>query len=234
MRIPSAAQSFLAYGARLRIGNGVIALGLAIGLGPIAAGAAAAETRILAFGDSLTAGYGLPEEEGFTPRLTRWLRDNGVPDAVVINAGVSGDTTAGGLARIDWALAEPAGAVIVELGANDMLRGLDPGQARENLDAILGKIQAKDLPILLAGVPVIGNYGPDYQATFTAIYPDLAAKYDAILYPSFFAGLTEGRDTAAARKLIQQDGLHPNAEGVEAIVGNIGPVVLDLVARTKD
>ena len=234
MRIPSAAQSFLAYGAGLRIGNGILALGLAIGLGPIAAGAASAETRILAFGDSLTAGYGLPEEEGFAPRLTRWLRDNGVPDAVVINAGVSGDTTAGGRARIDWALAEPAEAVIVELGANDMLRGLDPGQARENLDAILGKIQAKDLPILLAGVPVIGNYGPDYQATFTAIYPDLAGEYGAILYPSFFAGLTEGRDTAAARRLVQGDGLHPNAEGVEAIVENIGPVVLDLVARTKD
>lgn len=234
MRIPCAAQSFLAYGAGLRIGNRAMALGLAISLGPIAAGAAAAETRILAFGDSLTAGYGLPEEEGFVPRLTQWLRDNGAPDAVVVNAGVSGDTTAGGRARIDWTLAEPARAVIVELGANDMLRGLDPGQARENLDAILGKIKAKDLPILLAGVPVIGNFGPDYQRTFTAIYPELAGKYDAILYPSFFAGLTEGRDTAAARRFVQQDGLHPNAEGVEAIVEDIGPVVLELIARVKE
>lgn len=233
MRIPCAARSFHAYGLGRRPGNIAAAAALAIVLGPFAAGAAFAEQRIIALGDSLTAGYGLPDGEGFVPRLTEWLRANGAPDAVVINAGVSGDTTAGGLARADWTLAEPAEAVIVELGANDMLRGLDPGQARDNLDAILAKIDAKGLPVLLAGVPVIGNFGPDYQATFTAIYPDLAAKHGAILYPSFFAGLTEGRDTAAARALIQPDGLHPNAEGVEAIVENIGPVVLELIARTE-
>jgi acyl-CoA thioesterase-1 len=231
MRISCAARTFLAYGAGLRIGNRALALCFAIGLGPFVADPALAETRIIALGDSLTAGYGLPEEEGFVPKLTRWLHDNGAPDAVVVNAGVSGDTTAGGLARVDWTLGEPAQAVIVELGANDMLRGLDPGEARDNLDAVLGKIDAKGLPILLAGVPVIGNFGPDYQARFTAIYPDLATKYGAILYPSFFAGLTEGRDATAARAFIQSDGLHPNAQGVDLIVENIGPVVLELIAR---
>ena len=115
-------------------------------------GAAVAEVRVLAFGDSLTQGHGLPEEDGFVPQLQAWLRANGAPDAVVLNAGVSGDTTAGGLARIGWALGEKPDAVIVELGANDMLRGLPLAEIRSNLDAILAQIAAEDLPVLLAGV----------------------------------------------------------------------------------
>ncbi|WP_267901452.1 arylesterase [Amaricoccus solimangrovi] len=184
-------------------------------------------------GDSLTAGYGLPPEEGFVPKLNAWLAANGAGDVEVVNAGVSGDTTAGGLARLDWTLGEPADAMILELGANDMLRGLDPAAARSNLDQILTRVTAKGMPVLLAGVPAIGNFGPEYQAGFAAIYADLAKRHDAILYPSFFAGLTEGRSQSEARALIQGDGLHPNAAGVDAIVADIGPVVLDLVARAK-
>lgn len=209
----------------------------ALALGPFVAGPALADVRILAFGDSLTAGYGLPPEEGFAPRLQAWLADHGAADVLVINAGVSGDTTAGGLARIDWTLSDPANpadAVIVELGANDLLRGLDPAQAKANLDGILAAIQAKGLPVLLTGVPVPGNFGPDYQAAFKALYPDLAEKYGAILYRSFFSGMGKGRSPAEVMALMQRDGLHPNAEGVEAIVAGIGPSVLELVERARD
>lgn len=189
--------------------------------------------RIIALGDSLTAGYGLPPDEGFVPKLDAWLAANGAEDVEIVNAGVSGDTTAGGLARLDWALGEPADAMILELGANDMLRGLDPEAARSNLDRILDEVSSRGMPVLLAGVPAIGNFGPEYQARFSAMYSDLAEEHEAILYPSFFAGLTDGRSQAEARALIQGDGLHPNAEGVDAIVENIGPVVLDLVRRAQ-
>lgn len=189
--------------------------------------------RIIALGDSLTAGYGLPPDEGFVPKLDAWLAANGAEDVEIVNAGVSGDTTAGGLARLDWALGEPADAMILELGANDMLRGLDPEAARSNLDRILDEVSSRGMPVLLAGVPAIGNFGPEYQARFSAMYSDLAEEHEAILYPSFFAGLTDGRSQAEARALIQGDGLHPNAEGVDAIVEDIGPVVLDLVRRAQ-
>lgn len=214
-------------GNRARLPIRAMAVGLIVAVLALPADAA---TRILAFGDSLTAGYGLPPDQGFVPRLNAWLAARGV-EAVVVNAGVSGDTTAGGLARLDWALGEPADAMILELGANDMLRGLDPDAARANLDQILTRARETGMPVLLAGVPVIGNYGPEYQARFAAIYPDLARAHGAILYPSFFAGLAKGRSMAEARALIQGDGLHPNAEGVEAIVGDIGPVVLELIER---
>ncbi|MFQ8431045.1 arylesterase [Amaricoccus sp. W119] len=192
-----------------------------------------AATRIIALGDSLTAGYGLPPDEGFVPKLDAWLAANGAEDVEVVNAGVSGDTTAGGLARLDWTLGEPADAMILELGANDMLRGLDPEAARANLDRILDRVTSRGMPVLLAGVPAIGNFGPEYQARFSAMYSELAAEHEAILYPSFFAGLTEGRSQSEARALIQGDGLHPNADGVDAIVEDIGPVVLELVERAQ-
>ncbi|WP_392662993.1 arylesterase [Amaricoccus sp. B4] len=196
-------------------------------------GAAVAEVRILAFGDSLTQGHGLSEEDGFVPQLQAWLRANGAPDAVVLNAGVSGDTTAGGLARIGWALGEKPDAVIVELGANDMLRGLPLAEIRSNLEAILAQIAAEDLPVLLAGVPVPSNYGADYRTAFEAIFTGLAAEHDAILYPSFLAGMTEGRSLPEALKLMQADGIHPNAEGVRENVARIGPVVLALIAEAR-
>ena len=197
-----------------------------------AAGAAVAEEgpTILALGDSLTQGYGLPEAEGFVSQLQGWLRENGVPDAIVINGGVSGDTTAGGLARIGWSLTDDVDAVIVALGGNDLLRGIDPAASRANLDGILAEVRGRDLPVLLAGLPAPSNYGPEYKAEFEAMFPELAAEHGALHYPSFLTGMGEGRDIAAVRALMQPDGLHPNVEGVAAIVEGIGPVVLELLA----
>ncbi len=187
----------------------------------------------MAFGDSLTHGYGLAEAEGFVPQLDLWLAENGGGDVNMINGGVSGDTTAGGLARVAWSLTEDVDAVIVELGANDLLRGLDPDQARSNLDGILAEVTGRGLPVLLAGMPAPANFGPQYQADFNAIYPDLAEKYGALLYPNFLQGLGPGTDLGAVRHLLQGDGLHPNAEGVVKVVEGIGPAVLELLARAR-
>jgi acyl-CoA thioesterase I len=211
------------YGAAPRGSN--LAAGLLAGI--IAAAPAAAAPRILALGDSLTAGYGLPEDAGFVPRLEAWLQANGAPGAEVINAGVSGDTTAGGLARVDWALADDVDAVIVALGGNDLLRGIDPAVTRENLDGILAAIEAHDLPAILAGLPAPANYGPDYSAAFDAIFPAVAEARGATLYPSFLGALGDSLD--GARSLMQPDGIHPNAAGVEAIVADIGPLVLEIL-----
>ena len=197
------------------------------------AGAAAAEVRILAFGDSLTAGSGLPPAQGFAPQLQAWLRAHGAPDATVINAGVPGETTAGGLARIATALDPGVDAVIVELGANDMLRRLDVAAMRKNLDGILGEIDAAGLPALLAGLPAPPNYPAGYRKAFKAAFRDLARKHDAIYVLSFFAGMAEGRNMRQVMRLFQPDGLHPNAEGVAAIVEGIGPPVLELVERAR-
>jgi acyl-CoA thioesterase-1 len=230
MRITSgAAAARPAYGACARLSNLARALALAVAsvMGPAAA---AEPVTIAALGDSLTQGYGLPEADGFVPRLQEWLRANGASDVVVINAGVSGDTTAGGLARVDWTLTEEVDAVIVALGGNDLLRGLAPEETRRNLDGILAAIGRRGLPVLLAGLPAPANYGAEYQAAFDAIYPDLAAAHAAILYPNFLAGLGPGRDLGAVRALMQPDGVHPNAEGVAAVVAAIGPSVLELVA----
>lgn len=196
-----------------------------------APGVAAAEVTLLAFGDSLTQGYGLQQAQGFVPRLEGWLHAHGAPDARVINGGVSGDTTAGGLARIDWALSDEVDGVIVALGGNDLLRGLDPAEAQRNLDGILDAIAARGLPVLLAGLPGPSNYGTEYKRAFEAMFPALAKQSGAILYPSFLAGLGELR---TARALMQGDGIHPNAAGVEAIVADIGPAVLELVGRARD
>ncbi len=194
---------------------------------------AADPVTIAALGDSLTAGYGLPSGEGFVPQLQAWLDAKGA-EAVVLNAGVSGDTTAGGLARTDWTLTPEVDAIIVELGANDVLRGLDPAQARANLDAVLGKAETRGVPVLLAGVSVPPNYGADYQAQFTAIYPDLARKHGTQLVPDFLGALTRQPDRAAAlRDYVQPDGLHPNARGVALIVEDFGPEVLELIQRAR-
>jgi len=208
-------------------------LAAALALGLLVAAPATAEVRIVALGDSLTAGFGLPEAEGFVPRLDAWLAAQGAADVTVVNAGVSGDTSAGGLARVDWALAEGADAVIVELGANDMLRGIDPAVTRENLAGILDAIEAKGLPAILAGIPAPPNYPADYRKAWKAMFRDLARSHDAIYYPSFLAGLGEGRSIRQIMRLFQSDGLHPNAEGVQAIVDDIGPVVLELAAKAR-
>jgi len=197
------------------------------------AGAAAAEVRVLALGDSLTAGYGLPDGEGFVPRLEAWLAANGAADVEIVNGGVSGDTSAGGLARIGWALGDDIDAVIVELGANDMLRGIDPAVTRANLDGILNAIDAQGLPAILAGLPAPPNYPKDFRAAYKAMFRDLAEQHDAIYYSSFLGGMGDGRSIRQIMRLFQSDGLHPNADGVQAIVDHIGPVVLDLVARAR-
>ena len=218
------------YGAVARLRNFV----LAAALGVVAAGQAAAEVTILAFGDSLTQGYGLPEDQGFVPQLQRWLDANGGGDVTLINGGVSGDTTAGGLSRIAWSLDESVDGVIVALGGNDVLRGLQPSDIRANLDGILTEIDRRGLPAILAGLPAPSNYGKEYQTAFKAIFPELAEKHGAIYYKSFLGGLGDGRNMIQVMRLFQADGLHPNAEGVSAIVEHIGPVVLQLAAEARE
>lgn len=187
---------------------------------------------IAALGDSLTAGYGLAPQAGFVPVLQNWLEAQGA-DVELRNAGVSGDTTAGGLARIDWTLTPDVDALIVALGGNDMLRGVAPEVSRANLDAILDKASQAGLPVLLIGMSASGNFGTDFKAAFDAMYPDLAQTHDALLAPSFFAGLTADGDLAAARPYMQPDGIHPNPEGVRLIVDTLGPYVADLIAMTE-
>lgn len=192
--------------------------------------AAADQITIAAMGDSLTQGYGLVQEEGFVPQLQAWLRVRG-HDVVVINAGVSGDTTAGGLARAAWTLTSDVDAMIVALGGNDLLRGLPPEASRANLEGILQA--AGDVPVLLAGLLAPGNYGPDYANAFNAMYPELAAQYGAILVDSFLGGIREAsEDEAAALSIyMQPDGIHPNALGVAANVEYLGPDVEALIAE---
>ncbi len=214
--------------AALRYGPlGGMRKALVAGLLSLVASAAAAEVRIVALGDSLTHGYGLAAEDGFVPKLEAWLRANGAPDAVVVNAGVSGDTTAGGRARLAWSLADGADALIVELGGNDLLRAMDPKATRENLDAILTEAGQSGLPVLLAGMRAPLNYGREYKEAFDTIFPDLAAKHDALLYPFFLDGLV------GQGGLFQSDGIHPNEAGVEALVAKFGPAALELYERAK-
>jgi acyl-CoA thioesterase-1 len=207
---------------------------IAVILACLPAGAVAEEVVIAALGDSLTQGYGLVPEAGFVPQLENWLDARGA-DVRLINAGVSGDTTAGGLSRVDWTLTPEVDAMIVALGGNDLLRGLDPEISRANLEGILAAAQAADVEVLLVGMQAPGNYGPDFKASFDAIYPDLAEAYGTLYAPSFFAGIDEaGGDLSVASAYMQADGIHPNAEGVSRIVDALGPAVLDLVAAASD
>lgn len=199
--------------------------------GPGGVAADAETVTVAALGDSLTQGYGLPPEDGFVAQLGDWLESEGA-DVTLINAGVSGDTTAGGLARIDWTLADAPDALIVALGGNDVLRGLAPDEARANLDGILTRSAAAEIPVLLVGIAIPSNYGPDYQTAFEAIYPDLAETHGALHYPDFLAALTAEADRATAlRDYMQPDGIHPNAAGVALIVEAMGPSVLELVEQ---
>lgn len=189
---------------------------------------------IAALGDSLTQGYGLVQEDGFTVQLQDWL-DSSNQDVIILNAGVSGDTTAGGLARVDWTLTPDVDAMIVTLGGNDVLRGTDPAVARGNLDGILSVAADKGIPVLLVGIDVPDNYGPDYKAEFSEIYPDLAAKYDTLYVDSFLRPLTElGTMTDVLGTYFQNDGIHPNAVGVGIIVDSIGPKVAELAQEVRD
>ncbi len=182
--------------------------------------------RIVAFGDSLTAGYGLKPSEAFPAQLEKALRDKGYA-VEVINAGVSGDTTAAGLERFDWAFAEDVDAAIVALGANDALRGVDPAETRRNLDEILTRLDARGIPTLLAGMMAPRNWGDDYVTRFDAIYPDLAERHGALLYPFFIERV------ALRPELNLDDGMHPNSAGVAAIVEDILPKVEELIARVE-
>lgn len=178
---------------------------------------------ILDFGDSLTAGYGLMPEQAFPAQLETWLRAHAVP-ARVVNAGVSGDTTAGGLSRLDWALADKPDLVILALGSNDALRGIDPATVRANLDNMLEKINAAGAKVLILGMLAPPNWGESYGRAFNQIFPELARTHDAVLYPFFLEGV------AMKPELNQPDGLHPNERGVAVLVERIGPVVAGLIA----
>ena len=184
----------------------------------------AAQVTLAAFGDSLAAGYGLAAEEAFPAVLERALQGQGL-DVKVINAGVSGDTTAGGKARLDWVLADKPQAVILELGANDALRGIDPKDSEANLDAILAGLQRRGVRVLLAGMRAPPNLGRDYAQAFEPIYARLAKKYGVALYPFFLDGV------AAQGTLNQPDGMHPNAEGVKRIVAAMLPSVRALLRQ---
>ena len=195
-------------------------------LGLLAAPAQAQPQKLIAIGDSLTHGYGLPQGQGFVPQLEKWLREQG-REVDVINMGVSGDTTEGGRARLGWALADGGDAVIVELGGNDLLRGFDPARSRDNLDAMLAELRAAGLPVLLAGMQAPLNYGPEFKEAFDGMYPDIAEKHGALLYPSFLEGVVGPEGPTG--DLMQPDGIHPSAEGVALIVQGIGPMVLELL-----
>lgn len=186
---------------------------------------AQAETvKILALGDSLTAGYGLGPGDGFVDRLQSHLDAKGF-DVALINAGVSGDTTKGGLARLDWALFDEPQKAIVALGGNDMLRGLSPEQSYDNLRTILQKLKDENIDVLLAGMLAPANMGADYQAEFDAIYPQLADEFDVIFYPFFLEGV------ALDPALNQPDGLHPNKAGVGVMAEKITPYIKALIEK---
>jgi acyl-CoA thioesterase I len=182
--------------------------------------------KVVALGDSLTAGLGLPTQDGFVPRLQAALADKGIT-AEIENAGVSGDTATDGLARLDWSVPPGTDAVILELGANDMLRGIKPAVTRAALEEILRRLSERHITVLLCGMRAAPNLGPDYDHAFARIYPELAAKYGALLYPFFLEGV------ASDLALNQPDGLHPNAAGVDAIVARILPKVEELIARIR-
>jgi acyl-CoA thioesterase I len=202
--------------SKIRIAAGLTAT---LVLGLTSAPAAAHVPVILDFGDSLTAGYGLPESEAFPARLEAWLRRRGTA-AKVVNAGVSGDTTAGGLARLDWGMADKPDLVILALGANDALRGIDPATVRANLDKMIQKIESAGAKVLLLGMLAPPNWGEAYATAYDRIFPDLARAHHVPLYPFFLEGV------AMKPELNQADGLHPNAQGVVVLVDHIGPVVV--------
>jgi len=215
-------QSLFEYGVFRSISKLVLGLFLAL------SAANAEPVKIVALGDSLTAGYGLPPEDGFVPQLQALLDAQGV-QAQIVNAGVSGDTTAGGLERVNWVLAGGADGMILALGGNDMLRGFPPELTRGNLAKIIETAQAQDIDVLLVGVEASQNYGPTYKAQFDAIYGALAETYGIDLYENFLGAIARDRTLEEMRPLMQADGLHPNAEGVGLIVDEMGKAVMGLI-----
>ena len=206
----------------------LLATALALALPARAPAAAAADrpVRIVALGDSLTAGFGLPADGAFPAKLERALKAKGLA-VEVTNAGVSGDTASGGLARLDWSVPEGTDAVILELGANDMLRGIDPQLTRHALEEIVRRLTQRHVAVLLAGMRASANFDSKYRRDFDAIYPELAVRYDLLFYPFFLDGI------AGEGALNQGDGLHPSAAGVDAIVVRILPTVEELVRQAR-
>ena len=214
----------------LRVAYGVrrlfVHLALLVTFGA-AAPAAAQEVHVLAFGDSLTAGYGLPQGQGFAPQLEDALRRNGIP-ARVTNGGVSGNTAGQARARLQWTLdglKEKPDLAIVALGGNDMLRGLPTRQTRADIDAILAELKRREIPVLVGGMLAAPNLGPQYGAEFNSIFPDVARKYGASLYPFFLANV------AGVRSLNLPDGVHPNFQGIKRMVTGILPSVMSALGR---
>lgn len=213
-------------GKRLRRILSGVALGFSLFAG---AQAVADPVRITALGDSLTQGYGLAAQDGLVPQLDRWLVEAGY-EVEMINAGVSGDTTAGGLSRLDWTLSDRPDVMIVALGGNDLLRGLDPALSRSNLAGILERLAAEEIPALLVGLPAPANYGPEFQVEFTAIYPELGDAFGVPVVLNMLAPinarLSEG---IGPEVLMQRDMIHPNAAGVALIVAHLGPQIAALL-----
>jgi acyl-CoA thioesterase-1 len=221
------ARSYGTFGSSVERQRGKFVHILVLGLALVTAGTALAQTpegpepkpiKMVVLGDSLSAGLGLSASSAFPAQLQKSLKLNGI-SVDMINAGVSGDTSSGGRDRLDWSVPEGTDAVIVELGANDALRGTDPAVTRKALSDILTRLKARKIAVLLCGMIAPPNYGSDYSARFNAIYPDLAKSFGVPLYPFFLQGV------AADAKLNQADGMHPTAEGVDIIVKNILPTV---------
>ena len=186
---------------------------------------------VLALGDSLTQGYGLAQDDGFVPQLMQWLAEHDTP-AHIINAGVSGDTTAGGLARVEWSLTEDVDAMIVALGSNDMLRGISPDDIYGNMESILKIGQQRGLRLMIIGVRASGNFGPIYKQDFDAIFPKLANAYHAEYAVHFFENLLDPiQPSQPAIKYLQADRMHPNKKGVRKAVETIGPIVQQLISE---
>lgn len=216
------------YGASRCIRNITLALALLL------PGAALAEPTIVALGDSLTAGYGLPEGDGLVPQLNAWLAAQG-STATVLNAGVSGDTSAGGLSRLDWSLTPETDALIVTLGGNDLLRGLPPEETRSNIDSIVKTATDRGLKVLIIPMEAPGNFGPDYKAQFDALYTDIAKAHGAQITAPFFRLLSpDATDPGQVAQWMQADGIHPNKDGVAKIVASLGPAILTLAQSTAN
>jgi acyl-CoA thioesterase-1 len=214
----------IAAGARRRVFLALLAALCLPGIAP--AQPDETDFRIVAFGDSLTAGFGLSKSDAFPAKLEAALRARG-HKLTVIDAGVSGDTASGGQARLDWVVPDDAHAVILQLGANDALRGIDPAVTRTALDAIIRRLKKRDTEVLLTGMRAPRNLGADFVQSYDRIYPELAAEHGVLLYPFFLEGV------ATDPALNQQDGIHPNAAGVDAIVERILPAVEQLIARIR-
>jgi len=213
------------YGARVALRKAAFGLVFAPSL------AFADTVTVAALGDSLTQGYGLVENDGLVPNLEKWVQDQEV-EASFLNAGVSGDTTAGGLSRVEWTLGDDVDAMIVALGGNDILRGLPPEAARENIRGILEIAAKRDVPVLLVGLRTPLNFGADYKQKFDAIYPELAQEFGVLYHPGFFDAFgAEGTPLSDIMQYFQSDNIHPNAQGVDLIVEEIGPLVLELIAK---